>query len=249
MRAKWWSLMMLMARSLAQIVGVWVVAKAIRRCAILGVQEGGTMFRYLWAMIAAAVVAMAAPSAMAQCMFNGSNTFQCSGNADGTIVVGSTVDDTFVFLNGTTGSIQVVSGSGHDVLDFSNFSSPISVDVTAAGPQVVAPGLTIWFQGFDGPLGVTIKGGAGSDTLIGGPGDDVLIGGPGADNLQGNGGTDRRGDTLVANCAGDTLSSIEIDSCAIPPAPVPTLSEWAMILLAAMLAGAAVLTIHRRQTA
>lgn len=34
-----------------------------------------------------------------------------------------------------------------------------------------------------------------------------------------------------------------------PPAPVPTLSEWAMILLGVMLAGGAALTLHRRRTA
>lgn len=33
------------------------------------------------------------------------------------------------------------------------------------------------------------------------------------------------------------------------PAPVPTLSEWAMILLGVVLAGGAALTIHRRRTA
>jgi hypothetical protein len=34
-----------------------------------------------------------------------------------------------------------------------------------------------------------------------------------------------------------------------PPAPVPTLSEWAMILLAATLTGGALWVIHRRKTA
>lgn len=34
-----------------------------------------------------------------------------------------------------------------------------------------------------------------------------------------------------------------------PPAPIPTLSEWAMILLAAALAGGALWILHRRQTA
>ncbi|MBX9709202.1 MAG: IPTL-CTERM sorting domain-containing protein [Caulobacteraceae bacterium] len=32
-----------------------------------------------------------------------------------------------------------------------------------------------------------------------------------------------------------------------PPAPIPTLSEWAMILLGLMLAGGAALCIQRRQ--
>ena len=112
----------------------------------------------------------------------------------------------------------------------------------------VAPGLTIWFQGFSGAPGVTIIGGAGNDTLRGGTGDDVLVGGPGADILDGNSGSDRRGDTQLSNCGADTLSSIETDSCAAP-APVPTVSEWAMILLGALLAGGAALTIQRRRMA
>lgn len=42
--------------------------------------------------------------------------------------------------------------------------------------------------------------------------------------------------------AGGAISSV-------PPATVPTLSEWAMILLGVLLAGGAALTIHRRRTA
>jgi len=199
-------------------------------------------------MVALAVVAFA-PSATAACFFMSGNTYECSGNSSGTTVVGTAFSDTFVIKNATTGNIQLISGGGVDVLDFSDFAGPVTVDVTAAGFTAVAPGLTIVFDGFGTGPGVVIRGGTGADILIGGAGDDVLVGGPGADTLNGNGGADRRGDTVPADCVGDTLNSIESDSCAVAPAAVPTLSEWAMILLGAALAGAAALTIQRRRTA
>lgn len=208
------------------------------------------MIRHLWAaMVALAVVAFA-PSAMAGCLYLGGppDTFQCEGSSGSTMVVGSSASDTFIIKGNTTGDIHLISGGGVDVLDFSDFAGPVTVDVTAAGLTAVAPGLNITFSGFDAGPGVVIRGGSGADTLTGGPGDDVLIGGPGADNLQGMGGSDRRGDTLLADCGGDTLTSVEIDSCT-GPVPVPTLSEWAMILLGVLLAGGAALTIQRRQTA
>lgn len=48
------------------------------------------------------------------------------------------------------------------------------------------------------------------------------------------------------SCEGHTLL---LPNSVAPPTPVPTMTEWAMILLGVMLAGAAALTIHRRRTA
>lgn len=48
-------------------------------------------------------------------------------------------------------------------------------------------------------------------------------------------------------CGGDTY--LLPGYVAPAPAAIPTLSEWAMILLGVALAGAAALTIHRRRTA
>jgi len=209
------------------------------------------MIRYLWAaMVALAVVALA-PSAMAGCLYLGGppDTFQCEGSSGSAMVVGTSASDTFIIKSNTTGDIHLVSGGGADVLDFSDFAGPVTVDVTAVAATVVAPGLNMTFSGFGTGPGVVIRGGSGADILIGGAGDDVIVGGPGADTLNGNGGADRRGDTVPADCVGDTLNSIESDSCAVAPAAVPTLSEWAMILLGAALAGAAALTIQRRRTA
>lgn len=47
-------------------------------------------------------------------------------------------------------------------------------------------------------------------------------------------------------CGGDTYL---LPGHVAPPAPIPTLSEWAMILLGVALAGGAALTIHRRRMA
>lgn len=206
------------------------------------------MIRYLWAAITVIVTVMMAPVAMAQCAWDGASTFQCSGDSNNWTVGGTASDDTFKVLDGTSGAITIYSGGGRDVIDFSDFTGSVTVDVSTGAPVLVAPGLTILFNGFDGPPGVTIIGGAGSDVLVGGAGDDVLIGGPGTDDLRGRGGNDRRGDTILADCSGDTLTDIETDSCVVAT-PVPTLSEWAMILLGVLLAGGAALTIHRRQMA
>lgn len=46
-----------------------------------------------------------------------------------------------------------------------------------------------------------------------------------------------------------TTRQLILSPTAVAPAPVPTLSEWAMILLAVLLAGGAALMIQRRQTA
>jgi hypothetical protein len=48
---------------------------------------------------------------------------------------------------------------------------------------------------------------------------------------------------------GYTSGGVRTVSAAPPPASVPTMTEWAMILLGLMLAGAAALTIQRRRAA
>jgi Ca2+-binding RTX toxin-like protein len=52
-----------------------------------------------------------------------------------------------------------------------------------AGDDVVVVGRTV-------PAPVTLRGGAGDDTLVGGAGNDRLMGGPGDDTLIGRGGND-----------------------------------------------------------
>jgi hypothetical protein len=53
----------------------------------------------------------------------------------------------------------------------------------------------------------------------------------------------------AANPIAGGFTSGEVRLVGAPPAAVPTLTEWAMILLGLMLAGVAALTIQRRRTA
>jgi hypothetical protein len=72
--------------------------------------------------------------------------------------------------------VEVMAGSGNDVVDFS---------------EIVAPRkqrLTLIARGEDGSD--TLWGSAAADTLVGGDGNDVLIGGSGSDLLQGDSGND-----------------------------------------------------------
>ncbi len=199
----------------------------------------------LLAALAFMVVLAAAPAAFAQCIFVGVNTFECSGNSHGYTVIGSAGDDTFIFRDGTFGDVTLVSGGGNDTVDFSDFSSAVTVDFgQGGGYQAVAPGLNVLFDQFSGAgQSPTLLGGSAGDTLNGGDGDDTLIGGPGADILTGGAGADTRGDTVGADCIGDTLSGIETDLC--PPVVVPTTSEWTLILLGLLLAGTALLAVTR----
>lgn len=216
------------------------------------------MLRKLFAAVVFLAGLAFAPSAFAQCIGTGLNEITCFGNSNGTMVIGSTGNDTFRFAPGVTGQIVIASGGGADTVDFSSFTAPATVDLASPGYQTVAPDLDIWWQGFDtagsthtvqgGTMGDTLSGGAGDDTLIGGSGDDTLTGRAGADVLNGDGGADTRADTALADCAGDTLNSVETDACAVPVV-VPTLSEWAMILFGTLLAGLAAVFINRRRMA
>ncbi len=71
-----------------------------------------------------------------------------------------------------------------------------------AGDDVVVVGPTV-------PVPVTLRGGAGDDTLVGGAGNDKLLGGPGSDTLIGRGGDDSLyggpgNDTLIGGPGEDT---------------------------------------------
>jgi hypothetical protein len=54
---------------------------------------------------------------------------------------------------------------------------------------------------------------------------------------------------MVVGSGSEKFSLRLIGPAAPAPAPIPTLSEWALILLGVLLAGGAALTLHRRRTA
>ena len=55
--------------------------------------------------------------------------------------------------------------------------------------------------------------------------------------------------TVRSTATGGALGNRTYSGTAVAPAPIPTLSEWAMILFGMILAGGAALFVQRRQTA
>lgn len=214
-----------------------------------------TTLRHCLQLCVLSLLMLVSTTSFAQCLNSGPNEVTCSGNSNGTTVVGAVADDTFIFAAGVIGDITVISGGGNDSIDLSALGAGVTLDLSnGAGYQTVAPGLRLWVQGFDTPGanyrvlgsvagGNTLTGAAGNDTLVGGAGIDALTGGAGDDILDGAGGADTLdgglgADTRVnagAGCTGDVLVSIETDLC--PAAPVvpagasaiPTMSEWSLL--------------------
>ncbi|HEY1071806.1 IPTL-CTERM sorting domain-containing protein [Brevundimonas sp.] len=98
-----------------------------------------------------------------------------------------------------------------------------------------------------GALGVGGHATVASTPWVGGGGGGYYGGGVSSAHSGGGGGSSylggvTGGSTVAGVRAGDGLVSITY----VSPAPVPTMSEWAMILLGVMLAGGAALYIQRR---
>ena len=241
-------------------------------------KKGGAMIRVIrrwWKLMSVAALIAAAPTLVsAGCVYEGVvggyGQYRCTGDSSGTTIIGAVGNDRFIFDAGATGStIQLISGGGADVIEFSAFGGAIAIDLSSPAFQTVAPGLQIFLSGFDTPgesytvqgpvAGSTLSGGAGNDTLIGGAGvdtlnggagDDTLDGGPGADILNGGPGNDTRVNA-GAGCSGDVLTSIEVDLCPAAPGPastasVPTVGEWAVIALSLLVAIVGMDSMRRR---
>jgi len=129
-------------------------------------------------------------------------------------------DDRFVFLqDGVAGNVTVDGGTGQDTLDFSAFTSGISVTLGTVGAlQVVLAGdLSINLLSEDIEA---LIGGAGADTLVGNSLANEMTGLGGGDIIAGAGGIDQIIETSDANMTltnvlltiggvNDTLASIE----------------------------------------
>lgn len=159
-------------------------------------------------------------SVMADCTLSAPSAWICSGTIDNQTITGGNSGNQWTFLNGVTGHLTLVAGTGADMqlLDFSAFTSHLTINLSSTDAQMVATGLQIVLQNFNGgslSLGVvggtgndeitgsigndslygedgndTIAGGAGEDDLYGGTGDDSIEGGAGNDGIYGNAGND-----------------------------------------------------------
>ncbi len=99
-------------------------------------------------------------------------------------------DDFFTML--PTGSVaRIEGGGGHDRLDYSAFSSAVSVNLSSSGTGVGA------ITGIG-----EVRGGSGADQLTGSRGGDLLNGGDGNDTLNGADGAD----TLIGGAGNDALN-------------------------------------------
>jgi hypothetical protein len=130
----------------------------------------------------------------------------------------------FHFSNGKgiTGILSAGPG-GHDTLDFSAYTTSVSVDLSRGTASPVGGGLTSGFAVVFGGAGddYLVASGAGS-VLVGNGGNDVLVGRSGRDILIGGVGADR----LYAGTAGDILidgtTAYDRNSAAL----LSLLAEW-----------------------
>ncbi|MFO0877986.1 MAG: M10 family metallopeptidase C-terminal domain-containing protein [Gemmataceae bacterium] len=130
-------------------------------------------------------------------------------------LVGGSGGNTFTFgVNQVfaTGS-SITGGSGVDTLDYSQYTNPVTVNLTT--PTATGVDTISGIENVTGGSGNDeLVGNSGANVLIGGSGDDKLAGLTGSDTLDGGGGDDTYvltvnsgdTDTLVESSGNDTIS-------------------------------------------
>ncbi len=104
-------------------------------------------------------------------------------------LTGGTGADTFVFADGSGVSGVIDGGGGINTLDYSAYTTDVTVDLEAGA--ATSTGGVANIQNVTGGSGNdTLTGDAKSNILTGGAGDDVLTGGLGVDPLHGGAGID-----------------------------------------------------------
>jgi hypothetical protein len=146
-------------------------------------------------------------------------------------LVGGTGDDQFKLANGAfvTGSISGVGLgiNGDDTLDYSLYTTPVSVNLAQGSATNVGGGAAGKLSGiravFGGRAGDRLTGDSGNNVILGLGGRDVIVGGGGKDILIGGAGADDisndNSETIFAG--GDTVASITT-----PAAMKALLAEW-----------------------
>jgi Ca2+-binding RTX toxin-like protein len=105
-------------------------------------------------------------------------------------LTGGATADRFVLATGVGVSGIITGGRGHDTLDYTARSTPVTVNLwmgTATGTRGVTSIETV----IGGAGNDSLSGSSGNDALLGGAGNDTLSGGLGDDLLQGGSGIDR----------------------------------------------------------
>jgi VCBS repeat-containing protein len=108
-------------------------------------------------------------------------------------LVGGSGTDTFQFSTGVGVSGTIDGGAGTNTLDYSAYTTGVTVDLTAG----IAPGTA-------GVVNIqNVTGGSGNDSLTGNAADNILIGNAGNDTLSGGSGGN---DILVGGAGNDQLT-------------------------------------------
>jgi Ca2+-binding RTX toxin-like protein len=115
-----------------------------------------------------------------------------TGDAGANVITGNSGANT---ITGGAGNDTLDGGAGTDTVSYATEQGPVTVDLSAAGPQATGAAGTDTLSNFE-----NVTGGAGADALKGNAGNNVLDGGGGADTLDGGGGSD----TLIGG-SGDDL--------------------------------------------
>jgi Ca2+-binding RTX toxin-like protein len=131
---------------------------------------------------------------------NVNNTWKITSNNGGRLdgkvtfssiqtLTGGTANDNFVFSDGqgVTGTIN--GGAGTDTLDYSLYTTGVSVNL-ATGTATGTAGITAIENVTGGSAGDELIGNSGANVLLGNAGDDTLVGGGGNDILVGGAGND-----------------------------------------------------------
>lgn len=127
---------------------------------------------------------------------DGDDTFVLTGVHElGDTASGGAGRNVFAFQLGTNGFLSLISGDD-DVLDFSLFGVPVTIDLSASAQQNVGGGLFLTLTGlFRQVIGTMfndrLTGNDADNAIYGGGGEDLLSGGAGADLLSGETGNDR----------------------------------------------------------
>jgi RTX calcium-binding nonapeptide repeat (4 copies) len=138
-------------------------------------------------------------------------------------LVGGIGNDTFSFDAGTAVSGTVDGGAGTDLLDYSAFTSNVTVDLTAGAATGTAGVLN--FENVAGGSGDDLlRGTAGANVLEGNGGNDILIGNDGNDTLLGGAGRD----LLIGGMGSDRLEGGEDDDILIAGPTAHDLNDSAL---------------------